>query len=197
MNQPRTLGWNAPEVTPAPPTAASDLFALGLLAFFALSGSPWYSAQRSSVASSAERPRTASERARAYGGDIPAGLDAWFERALAHEPRDRFSNASDMAQAFVRALDDARSNPPSAVGPLSATVPVPQKSPFAHSNPRPSVAAAARFEARSQRPYGASARRDGASPCAAGGARARERAGAAPRLPRSPRRRRPLKVLAP
>ena len=123
VNQPRTLGWNAPEVTPDPPTPASDLFALGLLAFFALTGSPWYSAQRSSVANNAERARTATERARAYGGELPAGLDAWFERALAREPRDRFSNAGDMAQAFVRALDDARSSPPSSVGPLSATIP--------------------------------------------------------------------------
>ncbi|HVR20090.1 MAG TPA: serine/threonine-protein kinase, partial [Polyangiaceae bacterium] len=146
VNQPRTLGWNAPEVTPEPPTAASDLFALGLLAFFSLSGSPWYSAQRSSVASSAERSRTASERASAYGGDIPAGLDAWFERALAHEPRDRFSSASDMAQAFVRALDEARSNPPSAVGPLSATVPVAVKSPFAHSNPPPQQAPVSKLD---------------------------------------------------
>jgi len=133
VNQPRTLGWNAPEVSPLPPTAASDLFALGLIAFFALSGSPWYSAQRTSVAGGLERPRTASERARAYGGDLPAALDAWFERALAQEPGDRFANATDMAHAFTQALDRARASlpPPSVVGELAATIPAPDMSPFA------------------------------------------------------------------
>jgi serine/threonine-protein kinase len=136
VTQSRTLGWNAPEVSPAPPDARSDRFALGLLAFFALSGSAWYNVQRTSAAG-VERPRTASERARAYGGEIPEALDAWFERALAREPDERFRSAIDMAHAFTQALDGARLSVPSSVGPLSATVPVPERSPFA----RPSAPA--------------------------------------------------------
>ena len=123
---PRTLGWNAPEVSPGAPTPASDLYALGLVCFFALSGSPWFSAQRATSAGDVPRPRLASERARSFGGEIPPALDAWFERALAHEPKDRFGNAIDMAHAFARALDA----PPESAHPLSATIPVPEKSPI-------------------------------------------------------------------
>lgn len=138
INPPRTLGWNAPEVSPGVPTAPSDLFALGLITFFALSGSPWYSAQRSKTASG-EHPRSASARARAFGGEIPTVLDAWFERALAREPAHRFANALDMANAYALALDDgpvisiasAAPVPSKAAGPLSATVPVAQPSPLA------------------------------------------------------------------
>lgn len=130
----RTLGWNAPEVSPAPPSAASDVFSLGLIAFFALSGSPWYSVQRTSKANVAE-PRTASERARLYGGELLVALDPWFERSLARDPNDRFANAIDMAHAFTRALEAARSQPPASVGPLSETVPVPRQSPFSTSRP--------------------------------------------------------------
>jgi serine/threonine-protein kinase len=147
VNPPRTLGWSAPELSPGAPTAASDLYTLALVCFFALSGSPWYSAQRSKTASG-EHPRTASARARAFGGEVPAVLDAWFERALAREPSERFANAIDMANAFAQCLDGtslmmskapvmpsgrAPTSPgaPPSVGPLSETVPVPQKSPFA------------------------------------------------------------------
>lgn len=138
INPPRTLGWSAPEVSPGPSTPASDLFALGLLCFFALSGSPWYSAQRGKTASGGDLPRSASERARSLGGEIPPALDAWFERALARNPVDRFANAIDMFHAFARALDGRESAIPSTLhahegsaGPLSATIPVPEKSPFA------------------------------------------------------------------
>jgi serine/threonine-protein kinase len=154
VNPPRTLGWNAPEVSPGAPTAASDLYALGLVSFFALSGAPWFSAQRSKTASG-DHSRTASARARALGGVIPEALDAWFERALAREPSERFANAADMASHFARAVDGnlpitlseetplvsvaapALPAAPQSVGPLSATVPVPQKSPFARVDSAP------------------------------------------------------------
>jgi serine/threonine-protein kinase len=139
INQPRTLGWSAPEVSPAPATPSSDLFVLGLLCFFALSGSPWYSAQRTKTSGGGELPRSASERARVLGAEIPQALDAWFERALARDPADRFGNAIDMAHAFSRALEGRTESvpstvaaPESAAGPLSATIPVPERSPFAN-----------------------------------------------------------------
>ncbi|HEX6273625.1 MAG TPA: serine/threonine-protein kinase, partial [Polyangiaceae bacterium] len=135
VTQARTLGWNAPEVSPAPPDARSDRFVLGLIAFFALSGSAWYNVQRTS-ANGLERARTASERAKAYGGELPEALDAWFERALAREPDERFASALDMADEFTRALDGARRSVPSSVGPLSATVPVPERS-FARPSTSP------------------------------------------------------------
>ncbi len=129
VHQARTLGWNAPEVSPAPPLPASDLFGLGLLSFFAITASPWYSAQRSSTASGVPLPRAASERARALGGEIQESLDPWFERALAQNPSERFANALEMAAAFARALEGRPSMAPSVAGPLSETIPVPERSP--------------------------------------------------------------------
>ena len=131
VQQARTLGWNAPEVSPAPPAPPSDLFALGLLSFFAISGSPWYSAQRISTASGVPLPRIASERARTFGGELPPALDPWFERALAQDPAERFASALDMAKAFASALEGRPSMAPSIAGPLAATVPVPERSPLA------------------------------------------------------------------
>jgi serine/threonine protein kinase len=145
VNPARTLGWNAPEVSPSPPTAASDRFALGLIAFFALSGSAWYNVQRTSGPNS-ERPRTASERAKAYGGAIPEALDAWFERALAREPEARFASAIDMAHAFTQALEAARVSVPPSVGPLSATMPVPERSPFARPSASPANLPASKLD---------------------------------------------------
>ena len=139
---PRTLGWNAPEVSPGAPTRASDLYALGLVCFFALSGSPWFSAQRATTASGVPRPRKASERARSFGGEVPRALDAWFERALAHDPAQRFANALDMAHAFARALETRDPSPPESAHPLSATIPVPERSPL----PRPTPSAARRLD---------------------------------------------------
>jgi serine/threonine-protein kinase len=127
VQQARTLGWNAPEVSPAAPIPASDLFGLGLLSFFAISGSPWYSVQRSSTASGLPLPHTASERARTLGGEIPQTLDPWFERALAHNPAERFANALEMAEAFASALAGRPSTPPSVAKPLAPTVPVPER----------------------------------------------------------------------
>jgi serine/threonine-protein kinase len=146
INPPRTLGWNAPEVSPGVPTAASDLFALGLVTFFALSGSPWYSAQRSKT-STGDHSRAASARARAFGGEIPPALDAWFDRALAREPAERFANAAEMANAFAMALEGdgpvisvaPMAMPPKSVGPLSATVPVAQPSPLAGMDLSPPI----------------------------------------------------------
>jgi serine/threonine-protein kinase len=126
---PRTLGWNAPEVTPASPIFASDLYCLGLLSFFALSGTPWFSAQRATTASGTPRPLLASERAKSFGGEISPSLDAWFARALDREPEKRFPNAASMARAFVEAMDGPRPAPPDSRFPLSETVPVREANP--------------------------------------------------------------------
>jgi serine/threonine-protein kinase len=37
----------------------------------------------------------------ALAPDVPPGFDAWFTRALAREPNERFSNAAELAQALM------------------------------------------------------------------------------------------------
>jgi len=104
-----------------------------LLSFFALSGSPWFSAQRATTSSGVLRPRSASERARSFGGEIPQALDAWFDRALAQNPSDRFANAIDMAHELRRAIESPGPDAPESAHPLSATLPVPDTGPFTHA----------------------------------------------------------------
>jgi serine/threonine-protein kinase len=101
------LGWSAPEALAGFPTPASDRYALALLTFFAIVGSPWHSAFRTSSdgrsPDSQRPPRIASERAMTLGGKLDPALDAWFARALSADPSARFGSASEMVQAFAEA----------------------------------------------------------------------------------------------
>lgn len=128
------LGWSAPEAAAGFATPASDRYALALLTFFAIVGSPWHSALRGSDGKSPDssRPtRIASERARILGGALDPALDPWFEKALAADPNARFESSRRMLQAFVEALwggatlqAPARSVPPR-VDPIAATTKAP------------------------------------------------------------------------
>ncbi|WP_437879018.1 serine/threonine protein kinase [Sorangium sp. So ce513] len=97
--------WVAPEqVQPgAPAGAAADIFSAALVAFFALTGrSYWRSCQGQVDVPGWQRelmgPRVpASARAAELGVPLSPVLDAAFARALAHDPRERFRSASELA----------------------------------------------------------------------------------------------------
>jgi serine/threonine-protein kinase len=124
------LGWSAPEAAAGFTVPASDRYALALLTFFAVVGSPWHSVLRGGDGRSPDssRPsRIASERAAILGGTLDPALDAWFAKALAADPDARFESGRRMLQAFVEALwggatleAPARSSPPK-VDPIAAT----------------------------------------------------------------------------
>jgi serine/threonine protein kinase len=100
------LGWSAPEAAAGFATAASDRYALALLTFFAIVGSPWHSVLRGGdgKAPGGSAPsRVASERAKLLGGTLDPALDAWFAQALAANPDARFESGRRMLQAFVEA----------------------------------------------------------------------------------------------
>lgn len=91
----------------------SDLWALGVLAYEALTGQlpfegPSYTAVMAAIgigrfdAPSQRRP------------DLTPALDAWFKRALAYDREDRFSSAGEMAAALRAALGQpaAQRQPP-------------------------------------------------------------------------------------
>ncbi len=95
--------WMAPEQTEidAPISCAADVWALGLIAFRMLSGAHyWRSAElglqpllRELLIEPLE---PASVRARVVGqAELPPGFDAWFARAVAREPTDRFQHARE------------------------------------------------------------------------------------------------------
>ncbi|MCC6524206.1 MAG: protein kinase [Polyangiaceae bacterium] len=129
----QTIGsplWMAPEQTTpgAAITAATDVWPLGLMAFYLLTGrSYWLTA--SAPAPSAmmllrevayEPLPPATERARALGcaHRLPPGFDAWFARAVVREPASRFGSVTELLTA-LDALDGAASTGAGALGPTT------------------------------------------------------------------------------
>lgn len=106
---PRVVGtpaYMAPEqASGAHGSRASDLYALGALALELLTGRPPYtypSIQRVVAAVSVEPPAMPSSR-----GVFISGLDAFFARALARDPRRRFRSASELVDALENVLCSA------------------------------------------------------------------------------------------
>ncbi len=109
-------------------TPQTDLWAYGLVAFFLMTGRSYW---RSSVDSDGSTIglfaevlslplATASERAREYGLEPPwpAAFDAWFARCVCRQPRDRFTSATEAADALADALGST-----AAVSPLAGRAP--------------------------------------------------------------------------
>ena len=104
--------WTAPEqakdgYVPAP---NADVWALGLLSFFVLTGKQYWK--------NADKPQNileltleilkqpilpARERAADLGVEslLPSGYDDWFSRAVNRDPLSRFANAGEAARAFA------------------------------------------------------------------------------------------------
>lgn len=110
------LSWLAPEQIDEEDAAdaRADVFVAALLAFFAMTGKPYWAARAADDEALLEEiraPRVApSLRARAVGTPLPTRLDAVLLRALA-PLEERF----DSARAFADALEDAVAEPPPAV----------------------------------------------------------------------------------
>jgi eukaryotic-like serine/threonine-protein kinase len=110
---PEAMGWGGPAgYTPpdavdaaAVATPGVDLFALGVIAFFALTrGTPFRSLRSpgfdpNSHWSELNQPlNPVSERAKEIGVALDPVFDAWFARALALSPHERFRSAGEMAR---------------------------------------------------------------------------------------------------
>ncbi len=96
------------------PTPATDIWALGLVAFFVLTGQSYWMAVAKQAAAEALFGEIyalpllpASERARALGVNVTLGpaFDAWFSRCVNRNPDARFQHASDAARELWVALD--------------------------------------------------------------------------------------------
>jgi len=102
-------GWlSAEQADPSTPASASmDVYALGLVAFFALTGRSVFRSMQSVppdlnhlwAEMTAPLP-PASARARELGVIITATLDPWFARALSVSPMQRFHSVGEMSQAL-------------------------------------------------------------------------------------------------
>ncbi|HWZ87309.1 MAG TPA: serine/threonine-protein kinase [Polyangiaceae bacterium] len=104
-----TVGWVAPDGADpkARSTPAMDVYALGLVTFFALSGGALHRAARAATIDPGALWQelgtpldSASVRARELGVSIDPAFDPWFQRAVA-QPQARFGSVGEMASAFV------------------------------------------------------------------------------------------------
>jgi hypothetical protein len=112
--------WMAPEqVRNEPVSPATDVWALGLIAFHLLTGALYWRAASDPDGSAQTLFHEvlvapfapASARAAELGASLPDGFDAWFACCVARDPRARFVDAD----ACFRALDPlfgARQAPP-------------------------------------------------------------------------------------
>jgi serine/threonine protein kinase len=93
-------------------TPAADLYALGMIAFTLLVGSPYWHEERErypapvafamAVAKGPREP--ASARAARCGAALPPAFDAWFEHAAAPDPGARFRSATEAVAALAEVL---------------------------------------------------------------------------------------------
>lgn len=94
-------------------SAATDIFALGMIAFTLLAGKPyWYEESRAGGGMMAFAMHVATgpqesavKRARElFAVDLPSGFDAWFFRATAREQSARFASAGEAVAALAAVL---------------------------------------------------------------------------------------------
>ena len=136
--------WMAPEQadTAGAITPATDVWALGLIAFRALTGRHFWSA--ANVESASVRmvfaevltapipPASARAAELGVGALLPPGFDAWFAHCVTREPSARFAHAGEVRDALLPLLEGGRAKTGhslelAATQPLSAglTAPLP------------------------------------------------------------------------
>jgi serine/threonine protein kinase len=109
--------WTAPEQAREGyrPVPSADVWALGLLCFFALTGALYWrnAGERASMADLAielikSELVPASQRAAELGSaeHLPAGFDAWFARAVQRRPEQRFEDAAEAWAALAPLLSE-------------------------------------------------------------------------------------------
>jgi serine/threonine-protein kinase len=89
-------------------SAAADRFALGLIAFRLLCGRHYFAGDNMVVLLS-RVGRGPQERPSALGSKLGPAFDAWFARACALSPRDRFATCAAQVEALAQAVQGGSS----------------------------------------------------------------------------------------
>jgi len=114
-----TRAWMAPEQQNgrSPITAAADVWALGLIAFWLLTGHPYFRHFAGDAAELAYETNfaplvPASQRARELGAaDLGAGFDDWFKSSVVRDPELRHPDAAAAWQELEPALSGLTQRP--------------------------------------------------------------------------------------
>src|SRR5579884_384883 len=102
-----TAGYLAPEQALGRTAgAASDRYALGVVAFELMTGSRPFAAE-TWTAEAAAHVHAPVPSARERRDELPRELDAVFQQALAKDPSDRFESCAAFGSALRRALDES------------------------------------------------------------------------------------------
>ena len=111
-----TAAYLSPEQAMGEPsTAASDRYALAVVAFELLTGSKPFTAENFAAQARAH-VEDEPPRASALDVDVPAAADRVLARGMAKEPEDRWDSAGAMVRALDDALDRAAAAPPCSGG---------------------------------------------------------------------------------
>ena len=143
--------WMAPEQAErSPVTPATDVWALGLVAFYLLTGRFFWKAANSDDATIPQLMREvlfepivpASMRTSELGTPLPPSFDGWFARCVAREPTARFVDAAQAFAALGPALGQGAQGeaylPTAMQTPLHAqTVGAPGGAPVSYTSPSP------------------------------------------------------------
>ena len=170
--------WMAPEqVSGAAVSPATDVWALGLLAFWILTGSVYWSRADDPLGALIDQLRRGpSKRATVRAAElgrpeaIPTGFDPWFERCVAPDPSARFPDAGAARDALREVLG----------GPVASRASQPAHAELPALDPQPPGAAYDdRWYVRREREEREALTRSPmrASPLCSGGRRASERRG--------------------
>ncbi|MEU8214391.1 protein kinase [Micromonospora taraxaci] len=124
-----TASYMSPEqATGQPVSAATDVYALGAVAYFCLAGQPPFHGDNPLAVAL----RHAQEEPPPLPPDTPPAVVAVVARALGKRPEDRFGSAAELAAAAADARDSTL-----------ASIPVSARPPWAIAAPTPGVPAAA------------------------------------------------------
>jgi eukaryotic-like serine/threonine-protein kinase len=106
-----TVDYAAPEqIQGRSADARTDVYGLGCLLFFALTGRPPYAGETLEAKLWAHLSEAPPAPSRLRAG-VPAAMDAIVTRALAKDPAERFASAGELGRAALRAAADASATP--------------------------------------------------------------------------------------